>query len=67
MFKFAFAAGVVAEWLLGGNVETPQQFAHCALRALMATILAWIVLEALRAVYRTVMSYDDHTAHGSRG
>jgi hypothetical protein len=59
MKKFALAAGIVAEWVLGPSVDSALGLGHAALRAFIATVLAWMVLEALRAVYRTVMSYDD--------
>ena len=58
MFKFALAAGVVFEWILGPGVTNALDLFHTATQTFIATLLAWTLLEALRAVYRTVMSYD---------
>jgi ABC-type long-subunit fatty acid transport system fused permease/ATPase subunit len=58
MFKFALAAGVVAEWVFGPGVETALDLFHTVTQTFIATLLAWTALEALRAVYKTVMSYD---------
>lgn len=59
MFKFALAAGIVAEWLYGPAVESMMGFGFASLRALMATLAAWMVLEALRALVDAVMMLDD--------
>ncbi len=59
MFKFAFAAGVVFEWLFGPAVESIAGFGFASLRALMAAVLAWIVLETARLLVRAVMLLDD--------
>lgn len=59
MFKFAFAAGIVLEWLFGPAVESIAGVGFAALRALTAGLLAWIVLEAVRLLVRAVMLLDD--------
>jgi len=59
MFKFAFAIGVVAEWITGPVVASGPAFAMVVTRALMATLVAWMALEALRAVVRAVQTLDD--------
>jgi hypothetical protein len=59
MLKFAFAAGTAAEWLLGPSVDSALGLAYASAHVVMGTILGWLVLETLRAVGRTVMSYDN--------
>ena len=59
MFKYAFLAGVPAEWLLGPAVASAPGLGFACLRALMYTLLAWMVLESLRAVVRYVQTFDD--------
>lgn len=59
MFKFAFIAGIVAEWLFGPTVDSVVGFGFAALRATMAMLLAWMVLEALHLLLRGALSYDD--------
>jgi hypothetical protein len=59
MFKFAFALGIVVEWMTGPVVSSGPAFGMAATRALMATLLAWMVLEGLRAVVRAVQTLDD--------
>lgn len=59
MFKFAFAAGIVLEWLFGPAVESIAGFGFAALRALMAGLLAWIVFEAVHLLVRAVTLLDD--------
>jgi hypothetical protein len=59
MFKFAFALGVIAEWITGPVVSSGPAFGMAATRALMATLVAWMALEALRAVVRAVQTLDD--------
>jgi len=59
MFKFAVALGIVAEWVTGPVIASAPAFGMAAARALMATLLAWMVLEALRAVVRAVQTLDD--------
>jgi hypothetical protein len=60
MFKFAFLAGIAAEWLLGPTVDSVFGFGFAALRATMAMLLAWMVLEGLALLVRGALSYDDH-------
>ncbi len=59
MFKFALALGIVAEWMTGPVVASAPAFGMAAARALMATLVAWMVLEALRALVRAVDTLDD--------
>ncbi|HTT11677.1 MAG TPA: hypothetical protein VMG60_12355 [Burkholderiaceae bacterium] len=59
MLKFAFAVGVVAEWITGPEVTSGPAFAMAVTRALMATLAAWMALEVLRAVVRAVQTLDD--------
>ena len=59
MFKFAFALGIVAEWMTGPVIASGPAFGMAASRALMATLVAWMVLEALRALVRAVDTLDD--------
>jgi hypothetical protein len=59
MFKFALALGIVAEWITGPVVASVPAFGLAASRALMATLVAWMALEALRAVVRAVQTLDD--------
>jgi hypothetical protein len=65
MFKFAFALGIAAEWLLGPVVSTASAFGMAATRTLMATLLAWMVLEAVRVVVRAVQTLDDRASNRS--
>lgn len=58
MFKFAFALGIVAEWLLGPAVHSLPAIGYACLRALMFTLLAWMVLEVCRLLVAAVMSLD---------
>jgi len=59
MFKFAFALGIVAEWMTGPVIASAPSFGAAAARALMATLVAWMVLEGLRALVRAVETLDD--------
>lgn len=59
MFKLAFAVGISAEWLLGPAVLSVSGFGFTFARALMYSLLAWMVLEGLRAVGRYVETFDD--------
>ena len=59
MFKFAFALGIVVEWVIGPAVTSPAAFGMAASHALMATLVAWMVLEAIRALVRAVQTLDD--------
>jgi hypothetical protein len=59
VFKFALAAGVIVEWLFGPAVESIAGFGFASLRAVMAGLLAWIVLEMARLLLRAVMLLDD--------
>lgn len=59
MFKFAFALGIVAEWVTGPAVTSAAALGTASIRAFMATLLAWMALESLRAVVRAVQALDD--------
>jgi hypothetical protein len=59
MFKFAFALGIVAEWVTGPVIASAPAFGMAASRTLIATLLAWMALEAVRTVVRAVQTLDD--------
>jgi len=59
MFKFALALGIVAEWITGPVVASAPGFGLAVTRGLMATLVAWMALEALRALVRAVQTLDD--------
>lgn len=65
MFKFAFALGIIAEWLLGPVVASPAAFGMAAARMFMATLVAWMALEAMRAVFRAVDTLDDGSSNSA--
>jgi hypothetical protein len=58
MFKFAICAGISFEWACGPTVNSLHSFGSTSIRALLAALLAWMVLEALHAVWRSVMTLD---------
>ncbi len=58
MLKFALIFGIAAEWLTGPAAASMADFGRASLRATMAMLLAWIVLEALRALVSAVQSLD---------
>jgi hypothetical protein len=60
MFKFAFALGIVAEWVTGPVIASAPAFGIAASRTFIATLLAWMALEAVRTVVRAVQTLDDH-------
>jgi hypothetical protein len=59
MFKYAMMAGIAGEWLFGASVATLEQLAVASLRALMLMLLAWMILESLRALFAAVMTFSD--------
>jgi hypothetical protein len=59
MLKFALALGIVAEWITGPVIASAPAFGLAATRAFMATLVAWMALEAARAVLRAVQTLDD--------
>ena len=59
MLKFALALGITFEWLFGAGVFSVQSFAYAALRTVCATLLGWMILESLRALFLGAMSLDD--------
>ena len=59
MFKFGICAGICFEWVYGPPVNSLHSLGSASIRALMAALLAWIVLEALQAFWRAVMMLDD--------
>jgi len=59
MFKFGICAGISFEWVYGPTVNSLHSLGSASIRALLASLLAWMALETLRAVWRTVMSLDN--------
>jgi hypothetical protein len=59
MLKFALAIGICFEWLTGPAVGSVAEFGQAATRTVMATLAAWMVLEALRAVLRVIDTLDE--------
>jgi hypothetical protein len=59
MLKFALALGIAAEWLLGPAVHSLPAIGGASLRALMFTLIAWILLETSRLLVRAVQTLDD--------
>ncbi len=59
MLKFAFALGITVEWLLGASVNSVTSFGYASLRTVCATLFAWMILEACRALLLGAMSLDD--------
>ena len=66
MLKFALAAGIVYEWLLGGSISSVQSLAFATIRTLCATLLAWMALEFARTLFLAAMSLDHRSAAGRR-
>jgi len=58
MLKIALAVGISFEWIFGASVFTVRSFGFAALRALCATLLAWMVLEMIRVLLAGAMSLD---------
>jgi len=58
MLKFALALGIAAEWLVGPAAHTLPAIGHASLRALLFTLLAWMVLEGCRVLLHAVMTLD---------
>ena len=58
MFKFAFIAGICAEWLYGPAAHSLNALGSAALRALMISLVAWVALELLRVLWRAVLTLD---------
>ena len=59
MLKFAIAAGICFEWVRGPALNSLQLLGSASIRAMIAALLAWMVLETLQAVWRTVMLLDN--------
>lgn len=59
MLKFALALGIAAEWLLGPAVHTLPSIGGATLRALLFTLIAWMILETSRLLVRAVQTLDD--------
>lgn len=59
MLKFALAIGIAVEWLFGPTVHSLVGIGAASLRALMFTLLAWMILETCRLLVQAVMSLDD--------
>jgi di/tricarboxylate transporter len=59
MLKFAICAGICYEWVYGPEIFSPQSLGSAAVRALLVALVAWMVLEALQALWLSIMSLDD--------
>ena len=59
MLKFGISAGICFEWVYGPAVNSLHSLASAGIRAAVGGLLAWMVLEAVRGVWRTVMLLDD--------
>jgi hypothetical protein len=59
MLKFAICIGISYEWVYGPEVLSWQSLSSAAVRAMLASLAVWMVLEALQAAYRAVMLLDD--------
>jgi len=66
MLKFALAAGIVYEWLFGPAVSNVASLEFAAIRALCATLLAWMVLLSARTLFLAAMSLDNRPAGDRR-
>jgi len=60
MFKFGICVGICFEWVCGAPVNSLHSLGSASIRALLASLLAWIALEVLQAIWRTVMMLDNH-------
>jgi hypothetical protein len=58
MLKFALALGISAEWLTGPAAYTLPAIGQASLRALLFTLLAWMMLEGCRVLLHAVMTLD---------
>ena len=59
MLKFAICAGICYEWVYGPAVSSLQSVGSASIRALLGALLAWIVLETLQAVWKSIMTLDN--------
>ncbi|HEX4584509.1 MAG TPA: hypothetical protein VH183_06745 [Burkholderiaceae bacterium] len=59
MLKFGICAGICFEWVYGPPANSLHSLGSASIRALMAGLLAWVALEALQAIWRSVMLLDD--------
>jgi hypothetical protein len=59
MLKFALALGISYEWLFGPGVWSAQSLAYATMRTVCAMLLAWMILESVRALFLGAMSLDD--------
>jgi hypothetical protein len=59
MLKFALAAGVVVEWLVGPHVESAVGLGFASMRVLMTSLLAWFVFEMVHLLVRALLLLDD--------
>jgi hypothetical protein len=67
MLKFALAAGIVYEWLFGATILSLPSLEFAVLRALCATLLAWMILETGRVLFLAAMSLDNSPPARRRG
>lgn len=62
MLKYAFMFGIAAQWLIGPAVHTLPDLAYAMVHALMYMLLAWMGLEAIRAVGKFIGTFDDRVS-----
>jgi len=62
MLKFGICAGICFEWVYGPAITSLQSLGSASVRALLAALLAWMVLEALQAVWKSIMMLDNRPA-----
>jgi hypothetical protein len=67
MLKFALAAGIVYEWLFGASVLSLASLEYAVLRAVCATLLAWMILEAGRVLLMAALALDGRPPAQRRG
>lgn len=59
MLKFALCFGIGYEWICGPDAVSLQSIGSASLRAVLASLMAWMVLEGVRAVVLSIMTLDD--------
>jgi hypothetical protein len=67
MLKFAFAAGIVYEWLFGATVASLHSLETAVIHTVCATLLAWMVLESGRVLFLAAMSLEGRAPSRRRG
>jgi hypothetical protein len=59
MLKFGICTGICYEWVYGPAVSSLPSLGSAAVRALLVSLLAWMALETLQAIWRAVMMLDN--------